>query len=135
MNFWTPVDHPWAEGFDDKDMPWYLLYDYVEVYSWNEHENEFEFKWRDDFDDFNTNRWHKAEGGFEANSSTFCPDNVYTSHGKLVIKMEPEEEHLELAKLIEEDHEHHHVDIQHTHKHLMDDAEAWPRHSHEDGLE
>ena len=74
MNFWTPVDHPWSEGFDDKTMPWYLLYDYVEVYEWNEPTNEFTFKWRDDFEDFNVDRWHKAEGGFEANSSTFCPE-------------------------------------------------------------
>lgn len=72
-------------------MPWYLLFDYVEVFTYDEHLNEFDFLWRDDFDDFNEDRWHKADGGFEENSSVFSPDNVYTSHGYLVMKMEPED--------------------------------------------
>ena len=94
MNFWTPTgDNELSAGFDDKTMPWYVLYDYVEVYSWEEATNEFVFKWRDDFHDFNYDRWHKQEGGFEDNSSIFYPENVYTSHGKLVIKMETEEYH------------------------------------------
>ena len=93
MNFWTPTGHPWGEGLNDKDMPWYALYDYVEVFTWNEHTNEFDFKWRDDFEDFDQDRWHKAEGGFESNTSEFHHDNVYTSHGKLVLKMEPIDAH------------------------------------------
>ena len=88
MNFWTPIDHAWGDGFDPKDMPWFVAYDFVEVFTWDETLNQFEFHWRDDFDDFNADRWHKAEGGFEANSSIFYPENVYTSHGNLVIKME-----------------------------------------------
>jgi len=90
MNFWTPTDHPWGHGFEPVDMPWYLLYDYVEVFTFNEETNDFEFHWRDDFNRFNSDRWHKADGGFEANSSVFSPDNVYTYHGNLVLKMEPE---------------------------------------------
>ena len=49
MNFWTPTNHKWGDGLDDKDMPWFALYDYVEVFSWNERTNEFDFTWRDDF--------------------------------------------------------------------------------------
>lgn len=90
MNFWTPTDHPWGEGLDATDMPWYLLFDYVEVFTYDEVLNEFDFLWRDDFDDFNVDRWHKADGGFEGNSSIFSPDNVFAQHGYLVIKMEPE---------------------------------------------
>lgn len=89
MNFWTPTFHSWGKGFDPADMPWYALYDYVEVFTYNKHKNEFEFHWRDDFDAFDSSRWHKASGGFEANSSVFYPSNVYTSGGNLVIKMEP----------------------------------------------
>lgn len=91
MNFWTPTFHSWGKGFDAVDMPWYVLYDYVEVFTYNEHMNEFEFHWRDDFNAFDSGRWHKASGGFEANSSVFYPQNVYTSGGNLVIKMEPAE--------------------------------------------
>ena len=89
MNFWTPTFHSWGKGLDATDMPWYVLYDYVEVFTYNEHLNEFEFHWRDDFNAFDSGRWHKASGGFEANSSVFYPQNVYTSGGNLVIKMEP----------------------------------------------
>ncbi len=36
MNFWTPTFHSWGHDLDASDMPWYLLYDYVEVFTWNE---------------------------------------------------------------------------------------------------
>lgn len=73
-------------------MPWYLLYDYVEVFDWNEKTNTFELNWRDDFDRLDTQRWHVAEGGFEQNSSEFVKENVFTYDGKLVIKMELDED-------------------------------------------
>jgi len=107
MNFWTPTDHPWGQGLNDKDMPWYALYDYVEVFSWNDNTNEFEFKWRDDFEEFNLDRWHKAEGGFENNSSEFHRDNVYTSHGKLVLKMEPIDAHKKERDMLARAHSFH----------------------------
>ena len=37
MNFWTPTFHSWGKGFDDVDMPWYTMYDYVEVYTFDKH--------------------------------------------------------------------------------------------------
>ena len=93
MNFWTPTFHSWGKNLDPSTMPWYLMYDYVEVFTYNEDRDEFEFDWRDDFDEFDSNRWHKASGGFEANSSVFYPSNVFTLAGNLVIKMEPSEDH------------------------------------------
>ena len=36
MNFWTPTFHSWGDGFDPVDMPWYVLYDYVEVFTYDE---------------------------------------------------------------------------------------------------
>lgn len=71
-------------------MPWYVLYDYVEVYAYEEESNEFKLHWRDDFEKFDHNRWHKATGGFDANSSVFHPENVSVKAGNLVLKMEPE---------------------------------------------
>ena len=91
MNFWTPTFHSWGQGFNAADMPWYVLYDYVEVFVYNQHLDEFEFHWRDDFNSFDSSRWHKASGGFEGNSSLFYPQQVFTADGNLVIKMEPEE--------------------------------------------
>lgn len=100
MNFWTPTFHSWGAGFDAADMPWYVLYDYVEVYRYDGDGDSFELAWRDDFNRFDETRWHKASGSFENNSSVFHPSNVYTSNGNLVIKMEPLDGH-------EAEHEHH----------------------------
>ena len=141
MNFWTPTGHPWGEGLNDKDMPWYALYDYVEVFSWNEHTNEFEFKWRDDFEEFNLNRWHKAEGGFENNSSEFHKENVYTSHGKLVLKMEPLSAHKKY-EYIPYDHEFHAGEFVHENRPESENTDDNSKpihnekasHSHADGI-
>ena len=70
-------------------MTWYLLFDYIEVYSYNPDTKGFDYEWRDDFNEFDQTRWHRASGTFEANSSIFYPSNVYTQDGNLVIKMEP----------------------------------------------
>ena len=35
MNFWTPTFHSWGRDLSAEDMPWYLLFDYVEVYDYN----------------------------------------------------------------------------------------------------
>ena len=41
MNFWTPTFASWGQGFHPIDMPWYVLYDYVEVFVYNEEMHEF----------------------------------------------------------------------------------------------
>lgn len=35
LNFWTPTFHEWAEGFNPSDMPWFVLFDYVEFFNWS----------------------------------------------------------------------------------------------------
>ena len=52
MNFWTPTFHAWGADFTDEDMPWYLLFDYVEAYKYNPDTNNFDLDWRDDFNEF-----------------------------------------------------------------------------------
>ena len=89
MNFWTPTFSSWGAGLDDRSMPWYTRYDYVEVYTYNWSTKGFDFHWRDDFDYYDTSRWHVKEGwGFNDNSSNFFQSNCYTENGALVIKME-----------------------------------------------
>ena len=91
MNFWTPTFESWGKGLDATDMPWYVLYDYVETYTWNNEDKNFDFHWRDDFIDFKAERWHKNDNTtFDANSTTFRASQVYTEKGHLVLKMEPE---------------------------------------------
>lgn len=35
MNYWTPTWDNWGGGRDSSTMPWYVYYDYVEVYSYD----------------------------------------------------------------------------------------------------
>ena len=105
MNFWTPTFHSWSVGFMPQDMPWYVLYDYVEVFTYDQENNEFKFHWRDDFDSFDSGKWHKAAGGFESNTSVFHPENVFTSGGHLVLKMEPLRSHFEDMEVKHDLHE------------------------------
>ena len=94
MNFWTPTFPTWSNGLTTKDMPWYLLFDYVEVYNYDEKTNKFDLNWRDDFNEFDPKRWHKISGAFDGSTSNFSPANVFTKDGNLVIKMEPSEGHI-----------------------------------------
>jgi hypothetical protein len=114
MNFWTPTFHSWGHGLDASDMPWYLLYDYVEVHKYNQANNEFELHWRDDFENFDDKRWHKASGGFDANSSIFHPENVSVKAGNLVLKMEPDNKAEEMTDSIEHVVAEHEVAAKHV---------------------
>ena len=91
MNFWTPTFESWGKGFDAADMPWYVYYDYVETYTYNSETKGFDFHWKDDFNTFDSNRWHKSDNTtFDANSTTFRATQAYVDAGKLVLKMEPD---------------------------------------------
>ena len=72
MNFWTPTFEAWGHGFHPVDMPWYCIFDYVETYTYNFDTNGFEFHWKDNFDTFDTSRWHKSDKTtFDHNSTIF----------------------------------------------------------------
>ena len=72
MNFWTPTFNPWGHGLDDKDMPWTLEFDFIEAYTYNHNTDWFDFHWKDNFDTFDTSKWHKADNTtFDANSTVF----------------------------------------------------------------
>ena len=91
MNFWTPTFDSWGKGFNAADMPWYVMYDYVETYTYNHETESFDFHWRDDFNDFDPKRWHKSDNTtFDANTTTFRASQAYIDQGHLVLKMEPD---------------------------------------------
>ena len=93
LNFWTPTFHAWGADFNPSDMPWYLMFDYVEVYNYDEKTKDFDLAWRDDFNFFDQSRWHKISGTFDGNSSVFYPQNAYVQGGHLVLKLEPQDIH------------------------------------------
>ena len=89
MNFWTPCWSPWNDYFDDVAMPWYAKYDFVEVYDYDQNKKEFNLKWRDDFNTFDSKKWYASDNwGFENNSSLFMSSQVYVEDGNLVLKMD-----------------------------------------------
>ena len=57
MNFWTPEFSPWADNLDDSTMPWETRYDWIEVYDFDAANNDFVFRWRDDFNVLDSARW------------------------------------------------------------------------------
>lgn len=72
MNFWTPCWEPWNDYFDDAEMPWYAKYDYVEVHDYDQEKKEFNLRWKDDFNTFDSHKWYASDNwGFENNSSLF----------------------------------------------------------------
>ena len=57
MNFWTPQFPAWQQGFNDADMPWHAMYDFVEIWDYNKKLRNFTLRWRDDFDYLDLTRW------------------------------------------------------------------------------
>ena len=57
MNFWAPDWSPWGDSRDDSSMPWHVDYDYVEISTYNQDTKDFDFHWRDKFDNLDTSRW------------------------------------------------------------------------------
>lgn len=121
MNFWTPCWSPWNDYFDDAEMPWYAKYDYVEVYDYDQNKKEFNLKWKDDFNTFDTKKWYASDNwGFENNSSLFMSSQVYVEDGNLVLKMDYNDGH---ARTFPEHHQvvhsekPHHEDPHHVEAH------------------
>ena len=90
MDFWTPTFAGWGDNMDDDaTMPWFTRYDWVEVYDYNQWNDSFTLKWRDDFNTLDLDRWFRSDGwSFDSNSSLFLASNTYVEDGKLVLKME-----------------------------------------------
>lgn len=94
MNFWTPTWNSWGGGRNDHDMPWYVYYDWIEVYSYDHGSKKFHLSWRDDFNGKNlskpdSHRWHISDGAtFESNSSMFVNSHVYLWDNALCFKMD-----------------------------------------------
>ena len=93
MDFWTPTQGQWSEGFTDKDMPYYAKYNYVKIETYNEKTGKFEFYARDNFDgELDEDFWQVSNGWGSGShtSSIYYKSQVYTEYGNLVFKMEPD---------------------------------------------
>ena len=91
MNLWVPVYEDWVGKWNDDIIPRFAYYDHVAYYEYSPSggdygtDKAFKFKWRDDFDAFDSNRWEKATHGFSGNRVRFEPRNVIYKDGKMIL--------------------------------------------------
>ncbi len=90
MNVWSPTWSPWGDGFNPaKDFPIIAQYDYVKVWGYNSQTKGFDYKWTDDFNNFDYSRWQKSNNwSFDGNRVTFSWDNVYTMNSALNLRID-----------------------------------------------
>lgn len=91
MNLWVPVYEDWVGKWNDDIIPRFAYYDHVAYYEYSPSggdygtDKAFKFKWRDDFDSFDSKRWEKATHGFSGNRVRFEPRNVIYKDGKMIL--------------------------------------------------
>ena len=72
-------------------MPWFGYVDWVEYYKWNELDG-FSWEWKNEFDSLDNEFWDVAsEGGWDKLRGTLSDENVFTSHGMLVMAIDSED--------------------------------------------
>ena len=124
MNFWTPMWSPWNDFFDDAEMPWYAKYDFVEVYDYDQSSKQFNLRWRDDFNTWDTKKWYASDNwGFDNNSSLFKSSQVYVEDGNLVLKMDYNDGLIREAPL--------HHEVHHEEPHKQKEAHKQKKEQHE----
>ena len=71
---------------DDSTMPWQTRYDWIEVYDYDAATDDFVWRWRDNFEELDLDRWRVSNGwSYESNSSLFMKENTFIDNGKLVL--------------------------------------------------
>ncbi|MCF7885074.1 MAG: family 16 glycosylhydrolase [Candidatus Marinimicrobia bacterium] len=91
MNIWQPVYEDWVGEFDNRTLPQFAYYDWIQYSSYTPDSgncgtnNNFTFKWKDDFDNWNKSRWAKASHTWNGNNSDFTPQNIVFQDGKMVL--------------------------------------------------
>jgi len=75
-----------GKGLDIEKAPFFTSVEYVEVYDYNEENDEFNLYFKDEFNNFAQDRWKKGDGRWTGLSSTYMPDNSYIEDGKLVLR-------------------------------------------------
>ncbi len=89
MNIWPPAYSSWAGVLDARRLPFRADYDWVSYASYTPGAgntgtaNNFTLQWRDDFDNWNTNRWAKATHTWDGNECDFIPENCVFQNGKM----------------------------------------------------
>ena len=90
FNIWASTSEPWVGAFNPSILPVYQFVNYMEYYAYNTSTKSFTLSWRDDFNNFNTSRWSKADWTFDGNYVDFDPANVVIQNGTLILALTTE---------------------------------------------
>ena len=85
FNAWISNSIPWVGAIDKTAMPAKQSVDWLEYSSYNVATEKFTKEWRDDFNNFDSSRWSKAQWTFGGNQVDFVPQNVTIEDGNLVL--------------------------------------------------
>ena len=91
MNIWQPSAISWAGSFDESTLPSYAFYDWAKYYAYvpgtgnTGTNNNFIELWKDDFDDYDRDRWSKASHSFDGNNADFTYANVVFESGYMIL--------------------------------------------------
>jgi len=78
-----------GEGFDASEMPYYSDVEYVEVYHYDAGEDSFWLNFRDDFVNYDPERWAAVDNiTWEGKGSTYKQENAYFKDGHLHLKLD-----------------------------------------------
>jgi endo-1,3-1,4-beta-glycanase ExoK len=83
FNIWAATLTSWAGSWDDNVLPQFQFVNWIKYYRYEE--GEFILDWLDDFSNFNTNRWSKANWTFDENRADFEPLNAVVQDGMLIL--------------------------------------------------
>lgn len=90
FNIWSSESVPWVGVWDDSVLPVYQFVNYIEYKTYNTLTKQFEGGWRDDFNNFDSARWGKANWSFDGNRVDFAPENALIKDGILVLALTKE---------------------------------------------
>jgi len=90
FNIWASTSESWVGAFNASILPVYQFVNYMEYYAYNSSTKSFTLSWRDDFNNFDTSRWSKADWTFDGNYVDFDPANVVIQSGTLILALTTE---------------------------------------------
>jgi endo-1,3-1,4-beta-glycanase ExoK len=90
FNIWSSESVAWAGAWDDSLLPVYQFINYIDYKAYNATTKSFEGGWRDDFNNFDSARWAKANWSFDGNRVDFAPENALIKNGILVLALTTE---------------------------------------------
>jgi len=83
FNLWASTSLEWAGAWYDSVLPQYQFVNWIKYYRFED--DQFILDWTDDFSDFNSDRWAKANWTFDGNRVDFDPQNALVQDGMLIL--------------------------------------------------